>query len=342
LNIEKELIKLIRDTLGTYSSSLIGDDAALVGLEQGFYAFSLDNLVENTHFDSDIFSPYDIGWKSAAANISDMAAAAAVPLVALVGLSLRTNINDQSQWVKGFYEGFQACCTHSTEELRNFCEKYQDLKISLDAERLYPSVIGGDLTKAEFEISVSVAIIGKTLGSHRFPRAGAKAGYKVCVSGKFGNSKEFLEAYLKFKNSPDHKSLIRNFKQTQTPSNTEYFLQAKPRVYYALNLAHQCRDGALMDSSDGLAESLIEIASQSKVKIKINSDLVPRDTSTSVEHAIYGGEDFELVACLPEIPEGFREIGEVLSLEAGEKPSVYDIKTAKFLSESQGYKHFFN
>ena len=180
-------------------------------------------------------------------------------------------------------------------------------------------VIGGDITASQSQTNISVAVIGKAPPKELL-RSLAKPGDKVFVSGKFGNSASFLAG-------------IR-----QEPENIKYHLRPEPRLNLAKAFAKSVSSAALMDASDGLAASLLEIARQSRVEIGIDTDLIPKDSFVSIQQALYGGEDYELVACSPKTPEGFIQIGEVIC--ASENPKVLDLKQKLEISAEGVFRHF--
>ena len=59
-------------------------------------------------------------------------------------------------------------------------------------------------------------------------------------------------------------------------------------------------DYAMMDTSDGLADALIQIALASNVTIDIDTSKIPHDPLVDIETVLYGGEDYQLVAAVPE------------------------------------------
>jgi thiamine-monophosphate kinase len=297
--MEEALIKLISNTIT--DSSYLGDDCAVIKIAGEDYLFSLDNFVENTHFSSEYFSAEDIGWKALAVNISDIAAMAGQPLYAMVGLSLNKSLSDKEKWVKFFYQGMQDCA-----------DNFGGLK-----------VIGGDISSQSGFTTISVAIVGKS-SKALLRSAPTKKNYKVCVTGKFGNSKSFLDNY-----------------QAKLPINPEdkiYHLRPRPRVLEAQMLEKQALEGALMDASDGLAASLYTLAEMNHGSIEIDSALIPRDKHVSLEQALYGGEDYELVGLFENCPEGFAEIG-VITYE-DKSHQVYDKCLGQVIDKSKQYQHF--
>lgn len=314
--MESQLIQLIKESLSQESSKYLGDDCAVIQLpgELGGekYLLSLDTLVEGNHFTTEIFSPYDIGWKLAAVNISDICAMAGKPLFITVGLSLPKLLQSKGKkiehqdWVQEFYKGLQDCA-----------RSYGN-----------PLIVGGDITSGS-EISVSASILGKAHDKGVLLRSAAKPGDKICVTGKFGNSKNYLDS-------------IRAGKESEHPDDQEYYLKPKPRLEESQNIWASNEAAALMDASDGLAASLIEIAQQSKVKLQIEAKKLPKDPHTSQDNALYGGEDFELVGCFQNIPEGFVEIGQVLESNDGTFSAelILEDQSSQILRKSELYRHF--
>jgi thiamine-monophosphate kinase len=290
--VEKQLLNIISNSIT--DPSYLGDDCAVVKLAGEDYLFCLDNFIENTHFSSVYFSPEDIGWKSLAVNISDIAAMSGQPLYAMVGLSLNKSIIDKEAWVKSFYQGMQDCA-----------DKYGAVKI-----------IGGDISSQEGFTSISVALVGKA-SNVLMRKVPEKKDYKVCVTGKFGNSKSFLD---------NPKSANQDDKQ--------YHLRPYPRLTEAQNLS----GGALMDASDGLAASLHTLSEVNNSHIEIDSSLIPRDGHVSLEQALYGGEDYELVGLFEKCPQDFTEIG-VMTYK--DKPQmVKDTHLNQVIDKSKQYQHF--
>lgn len=182
-----------------------------------------------------------------------------------------------------------------------------------------PKVIGGDITASESGTFISITIIGKA--SCPLLRSTAKPGDKVCVTGKFGNSGKFLSAIH---------DAHENDKQAH--------LRPQPRVQEAQNIFRNNSRGALMDSSDGLAQALWELAEQSQVDIELNTDLIPKDSHVNLSLALYGGEDYQLVGCFEQKPLDFIEIGSVK--KSKNQPTVYILKENKVLSKAEIYNHF--
>lgn len=177
-------------------------------------------------------------------------------------------------------------------------------------------IVGGDLTGSE-ALVISITVFSSSKGRKPMLRSGAKAGDKVVVTGDFGASAVGLEQILKGE------------KAVATASHTMMkHLRPKPRLLEASKLCQATAGrGALMDASDGLADALIQISELSDVAIQVHANEIPIHMNTlaaaekcgrdALKLALYGGEDYELVACvsaefLPEcVSAGFTCIGEV-------------------------------
>src|SRR5690606_38770886 len=108
----------------------VGDDAALLRPRPGMQlAVSTDMLVAGTHFYADT-DPEDLGWKTLAVNVSDMAAMGAQPRWAVLAMSLP---GVEEAWIAAFAKGFHAC-----------------------AETFGVDLIGGDTTRGPLNFCVTV------------------------------------------------------------------------------------------------------------------------------------------------------------------------------------------
>ncbi len=254
-------------------SDFIGDDCA--NLEDLGIVISQDNLVEDVHFSLKFTDAYKLGYKSAMVNISDIAASGAEPCYITVGLSLPNNID--GEFVENFYKGIK----DAAKEIE---------------------IIGGDITGSD-KIFISIAIIGKTKDRKISSRKNAKEGYKIIVSGQHGSSAAGL------------KELFRG----KTNEFTEKHLMPKAKVGFSKYIAENIQtDYAMMDTSDGLMDTLLQIAEQSNVLLDVDFNKIPYDNGLEKfdnykDLILYGGEDYELVACVPQdfyVPNSF-EIGKV-------------------------------
>ena len=194
------------------------------------------------------------------------------------------------------------------ETLSEFIDGAQAVCAAVDAE-----YVGGDLdTHSEFTIATTA--IGAV--DESVDRAGATPGNRVVVTGRFGRSA----------------AALRYFEQEAFDTANDLF-QFTPRVDTGRTLAGAAT--AMMDSSDGLARSLHQLAEASDCGFAINRAAVPvadalsevvDDREDRWEAAVHFGEDFELVATVPAArlddmraasPAPLTEIGRVVADDEG-------------------------
>ncbi len=268
---EKEFINIIKNTL---KSEYIGDDCAY--LKDLGITISQDTLAEDVHFLSKHITAYQLGYKSAMVNLSDIAASGAEPKYMTVALSLPKTI--ENDFIKDFYLGLKDACKNV-------------------------EIVGGDITASE-KIFISICVIGITKNRKISSRSHAKIGYKIIVSGAHGSSAAGLKEILN--NDKNGLFVISH-------------LQPQAQIEFSKNIATQIKeDYAMMDTSDGLMDALLQISQSSNVCLEIDFDKIPYDKklekySDYKDLILYGGEDYHLVACVPkdfEVPNSYT-IGEV-------------------------------
>lgn len=273
---ELEFIEIIKNTLS--KKSHIGDDCAY--LKDLGIVVTQDSLIEGIHFSTKFSTPYMLGYKAIMVNLSDVFASGAIPKYVTISLSLPKNTNNE--FVSEFY---RAC---------------EDLSNEYDFE-----VIGGDITGAE-KISISVCAIGLTKDRNISSRGYAKAGDFVVVVGNHGSSAAGL--WL-LQNSSRRPELVSGSQQFTSLVNAH--LQPVIQKDFSNKIAIKItEDYAMMDTSDGLVDALFKIAQASNVQILVDFDKIPydKDIETVAKLAnvdfkdwiLYGGEDFQLVACVSE------------------------------------------
>ena len=293
---EKEFINIIKNVL---QSDYIGDDCAY--LKDLGIVVSQDSLVEDVHFKKDLISPFQLGYKSVMVNISDICASGAKPAYLTISLSLPNDID--SDFVTEFYEGAKSAC--------EICSAPNG-----EVRRGSIQIVGGDITSAD-KIYVSVCAIGDTKGHNISSRKNAKEGYKVVVSGLHGSSCAGLKLLLEGKTEPQkfinaHLEPMAQIEFSQKISTYCHSEEAeRPK-----NLP-SCKDKilyAMMDTSDGLMDALSTIANESGVLLEIDFDKIPHDKDLEQfeswqDMILFGGEDYGLVAVVPQDFEGGVQIG---------------------------------
>lgn len=268
---EKEFITIIKNTL---NSPYIGDDCAY--LKDLGIVVTQDSLVEDIHFSTKFISAFDLGFKAVMVNVSDVVASGAEPEYLTVSLSLPSNVKED--FVEEFYNGCKKACGNDVQ------------------------IVGGDITGSE-KIYISISAIGKTLGRNISSRKNAKIGQKVIVSGIHGSSSAGLKLLLEGKNSPE--KFIKSH------------INPVAQVEFGKNISTTVKEPyAMMDTSDGLMDGLSTIANESGVLLDIDFDKIPHEKDIEQfenwqDLVLFGGEDYQILATVPQNFQGGFEIGVV-------------------------------
>lgn len=304
----------------------IGDDAAVVETDRNLLqVLTTDILVENVHFRTGTYTPFEIGYKAIVANVSDIAAMAALPRFALVSLGL--DAHTAVDFVEDFYKG------------------------ALEAADEYSlTIVGGDTTRSD-KLVVNVAVFGQVEPEMIRRRSEAQVGDQIVVTEHLGGS----AAGLYVLSNPKRESEI-----SQSDVLKKAHLMPKARVREARIAA---REGAhaMEDVSDGLASEIRHICELSKVGAEIKIESIPiapgvEDVARLMETdaqslALYGGEDFELVFTIPRFD--FKRTETEIQAATGTTTTIVgeivDSKTGVFLSwfgkkttdiTGYGFEHF--
>ncbi len=263
----------------------IGDDAAIVvPPAQQQLVLTIDTLVAGVHFPLNT-SAFDIGYKTAAVNLSDLAAMGAKPLWATLALTIPAL---DEAWLKEFARGLFAVL--------------DEFEVSL---------IGGDTTKGPLSITLQ-AHGSVPIGKVALRRDAAKVGDLIYVSGTLG------DAGLALQLLQDKSPLIPLFQRGKLDCDFPPFEkggqggfilqrlnQPSPRV--ALGLAVRELAHAALDISDGFAQDLQHILTASHVGAKIDLTRLPLseavkiacDQTTARRLALTSGDDYELCLTVP-------------------------------------------
>lgn len=312
---ELDFLEIINKKLS--SAEYLGDDCAF--LEDLDIFVTHDTLVENVHFSMYTISPYMLGRKSAAVNLSDLAAALCEPKYITVSLSMPSVV--KKSFVEELYRG-----------INDICNEY-DVK-----------VIGGDLTSSE-KIVVSICAIGKKTSFFLSSRKFAKHADYIVVTGFHGSSSAGLYALSDFLYAD---STLINAHLNPVPALKESKLLAKLTD----------SDIAVMDTSDGLVDALYKIAVSSRHSIEIDINKVPvqqelidfcRQNELDYKNFVkWGGEDYQLVACVPKEvylkldKTLFTSIGKVMNLDTSPCVFIKDNKNTEKITEDVLSQNVFN
>ncbi len=251
------------------NDSGIGDDCALISINNDeYHLISTDLLIEDIHFIKNKISPRELGHKSLAVNLSDIAAMGGKALYSFLSIGIPKNT--------------------SVEYLDEFMAGYYEL-----SEKHNVALMGGDTTKSIDKLTINVAVVGICKKADAKLRSMAKTGDIICTTGTLGNSAGGLKVLLNnIAENHDTKALV-DYHHTPIPRLNEGYFLAQQGI------------NAMMDISDGIASDLTHILKASKVSAKINLDSLPISTLLQkvssenswncTDFATSGGEDYELL-----------------------------------------------
>ena len=310
---ELEIIRLIRRTVERSPAERvetgIGDDTAVLLPQPGARLLATtDLIVEDVHFRRAWASPFDIGWKAMAVNLSDIAGKGGQPLWALVGLALPAPADPAE--VEALYEGMRrAAAPHGV------------------------AIVGGDTSVSPRGWFVNVTLLGEHLGVPRL-RSAAKPGDAVAVTGTLGRSAAGLAAL------EAGRARLGAVRPETIEVVTAAHLRPTARVAEGRWFGAAAGVHAMMDCSDGLATDLGHICRESRVGARVELDRLPVDPAArevagalgadALSWATSGGEDFELLltcdpAAVHALSDGLGRatgtaltvVGEIETLEKG-------------------------
>lgn len=319
---EREIIEIIwkQQEKMPHMPVAFGDDVSACEIDDGKLAvLKTDMLVGKTDVPS-AMSFWQAARKAVVMNVSDFAAKGVKPSALLVSLGLPQGLtrSDVEDVGKGLNAG--------AREYNTF-------------------VIGGDTGEAS-DLVISISLFGVTRKGALMLRSGARPGDVVAVTGLFGKAAAGLRFLL-------HGLKIRADARSEL---VEAVLMPKARLDVGLALSQTKAVTASIDSSDGLAWSLREIARASKVGFLI--DTVPASRKVEefakmnmldpIEFTFYGGEEYELVLTLkPELFEEAKKAAERVGVEllpigkvTARQEIVLRIEGKRRVIEARGYEHF--
>ena len=304
-----------------------GDDSAVLAVPTGPLVVTVDMLVEGRDFRRAWSTAEQVGRKSMAASLADVAAMGALPWVAVVAFGAPADLD--AAWAVNCAAGLQA-----------------------EAESAGAGVVGGDVSAAD-DITVSVTVIGDLDGRSPILRSGARPGDVVALAGRLGWSAAGL-------------AVLTSGAVSDAAAPCAEVIEAHrcPRPPYAQGPAASLAGAtAMIDVSDGLLADTGHIAQASGVVVRLmRSTLQPGpEVLGAAEHlggvvgpggpgartvddmatrwVLTGGEDHALLASFPgpDVPAGFRVIGIV---EAAGPAGAGVWLDDEHVSGPGGFRHF--
>jgi thiamine-monophosphate kinase len=319
----------------------IGDDAAVLKIAPATLLLATtDMLIEGVHFDLTYTDFYSLGWKSAAVNLSDIAAMGGKPRFCLTSLAIPAHIPVEA--VKDYYQGFSSLVrAHKT------------------------ILVGGDTCSSKDGLVISVTVLGEAKKRMVVPRSGAKQGDRIFVTGTLGDSGaglELLKSGVRGRESGvrSQKSEIRSkdFNSALRAPHSALInrhLRPVPRVEWGRQIALSGCASSMIDVSDGLSSDLFHLCEESGVGAVLLSDALPLSKSLMksadylnkppLHYALSGGEDYELLFTVPlsrmkrlkALPIPITEIGMITT---GYEMFLMNAVGRKTALQPTGYTHF--
>ena len=282
----------------------IGDDAVVIEPERNrLDVLSVDALVDGVHFDRAFTPPRAIGHRAMAVNLSDLAAMGAAPRLALVSFALPRGLTLDE--FDGMLDGL----------------------ITL-AARARMTIGGGNLTRTPGPLTIDVTVLGTVKRRQALTRGGARPGDDLYVSGTIGGAAAGLQMLRAVNNadeaaeeakaaeavvgnqSDSHTvlssvpSAVASAASSASSSCIQKYLYPEPRLRLGTALSRNRAASACMDSSDGLADAVRQVAEASGVGALIDAGALPLDAGArhwfearggdAMAHAL-ASDDYELL-----------------------------------------------
>jgi thiamine-monophosphate kinase len=291
----------------------LADDAAVMSVPEGMeLVLTKDVLHEGVHFVGDDPAGM-IAQKALRTNLSDLAAMGAKPYGYLLGLGLPECVDEA--WLAAFATG-----------------------LAQDNTTFGVHVLGGDTTRTQGTLSISVTALGLVPRGCAIRRSCARAGDRLYVSGTLGDAAMGLCV------ARGHGWGVENRHHAWL---RQRYLVPQPRLELGMQLRQIAH--AAMDVSDGLLQDAQHMATASGVAIRIHRAMLPLSEAARAVitvdaaawmHVVAGGDDYELLVALPAdatVPDGLTCIGDVV---VGEGVVLLDACGQDITPPRKGYQHF--
>ncbi len=328
--LERDILKEIRARAASEQGNAglrvgIGDDAAVMAVRRGEeLVVTTDFSLEDVHFRRGWHAPEAVGHKCLARGLSDIAAMGARPVAAFVSLAVPREF------------------TRGTPGTRSWTDRFYDGLLALAEEWSVP-LAGGDLAQApggaRARVAADIVLVGAVERGRALLRSGAKAGDAIYVTGTLGGSAAELGAVTR---SAGH---LRNL-TAATAEHPHFF--PEPRIGVGRGLVRRKIATAAIDISDGLSVDLQHLCEESGLRAEVDAALLPLGPRATLNDALHGGDDYELLftagasARVPRRIAGVpvRRIGAMLRSRSGQPQMVLlDDGRARPL-QAEGWQHF--
>jgi len=259
----------------------IGDDCALLRVRPGEeLAVTTDLSISGRHFRLDWQPPESIGHRTLARGLSDLAAMGARPVAAFLSLGLPRELIQKvkrrepwpgrESWLDRFLDGFLAL-----------------------ASAFQTSLAGGDLAESPLAVA-DIVLVGAVRRGKALLRSGARPGDLLYVTGTLGGAAAGLARLADL--AASRKTQSRPLRiPAKLQSLLAPHLYPQPRIAQGLWLAQRSLASAAIDLSDGLSTDLAHLCEESAVAAEVDAAALPVHPGATLDHALHGGEDYELL-----------------------------------------------
>lgn len=311
----------------------IGDDAAVLSVRRGEeLVITTDFSLEDVHFRRNWHAPEAVGHKCLARGLSDIAAMGARPVAAFVSLAVPRELargrSGTPSWMDRFYDGL----------------------LALAAQWSVP-LAGGDLAEApggaHARAAADIVVVGTVERGRALLRSGARAGDAIYITGTLGGAAAELRALTRSKKRTPAQPPARFRGITKATAGHPHFFP-EPRIGVGRALARRRLAAAAIDISDGLSVDLEHLCEESGLRAEVDAGLLPLGRAATLNDALHGGDDYELLftaradARVPRSIGGVpvRRIGRMLRRRSSVPRMMLVTDGLRSEIEPQGWQHF--
>lgn len=283
---ELALIEQVRSRVGRAGGGVrlgIGDDCALLALRPGEeLAITTDLSIAGRHFRLDWHPPESVGHRAIARGLSDLAAMGARPVAAFLSLGLPRALTTNRSRGAG----------------RNWMTRFYDGLLALADQHATP-LAGGDLAESPLAVA-DIVLTGAVPRGKALLRSGARPGHLLYVTGSLGGAAAGLAhlaklAAVSVSAGPESARPKPLRIPKDLASQLAAHLYPQPRLAQGQWLRRRGLASAAIDLSDGLSTDLAHLCAESGVCAEIDAALLPLHPGATLEQALHGGEDYELL-----------------------------------------------
>lgn len=288
----------------------IGDDCAVLQIGRGQQVLvTTDLCVEDVHFRRRWHPAHSVGHRCLARGLSDIAAMGGCPAACFLSMAIPPSL--PLKWLDEF--------------LRGLLQLARQFDITL---------AGGDTSSGE-KITADIVVLGTVPAGKALLRSGARPGDQIYVTGELGGSAAVLKRLFAGKR-------VR-------PAGSDRHFHPMPRVEAGRWLREKNLVSAMIDISDGLSVDLGHLCEESRASALIEASAIPISKLATLEEALHGGDDYELLfAARPRVkipPEidgvAITRIGTILpSTSARSRVNIRDNEGRKRPLKTKGWQHF--